>query len=223
MTIAFVPIRSGSKSIKDKNIKLLRNKPLAYWVIKALSEASLVEEVVVATDSDLYQQIINSFNLEKVVVYKREALNATDISSTESVMLEYLSKTSLPDDKFFILAQVTSPFTTSKDVNEAIQELKKTKADSLLTCTRTKRFFWNDAGEPINYDYKNRPRRQDYDGLLIENGALYINTIGNIKKSQNRLSGKVCIYEMPEYTSLEIDEELDWQIAESLMRKYLNE
>lgn len=136
MTIAFVPIRSGSKSIKDKNIKLLRNKPLAYWVIKALSEASLVEEVVVATDSDLYQQIINSFNLEKVVVYKREALNATDISSTESVMLEYLSKTSLPDDKFFILAQVTSPFTTSKDVNEAIQELKKTKADSLLTCTR---------------------------------------------------------------------------------------
>jgi N-acylneuraminate cytidylyltransferase len=86
---------------------------------------------------------------------------------------------------------------------------------------RTKRFFWNENGTPINYDYKNRPRRQDFDGMLMENGAFYISSIGNIKKYKNRLSGKIAIYEMPEYTAIEIDEEDDWIIAEKLMQKYI--
>ena len=115
------------------------------------------------------------------------------------------------DDKdLLLLIQATSPLTQTKDFDKALEKLKIEKSDSLLTCVRTKRFFWTDVAAPLNYDFNNRPRRQDFDGTFMENGAFYINSIGNIKKYQNRLSGKIAIYEMDEYTSIEIDEQDDW-------------
>ena len=86
---------------------------------------------------------------------------------------------------------------------------------------RNYRFFWNSDGTSKNYDYKNRPRRQNFDGMLMENGAFYINTVANIKSSGNRLSGKIGIYEMPEYTAAEIDEPDDWIVLENLMRRHI--
>ena len=73
----------------------------------------------------------------------------------------------------------------------------------------------------MNYDYMNRPRRQNFPGMLMENGAFYINTVGNILKSGNRLCGKIGFYEMPEYTATEIDEPDDWTILENLMQRHV--
>jgi len=90
----------------------------------------------------------------------------------------------------------------------------------MLTCVRQKRFIWNENGTPINYHYQKRPRRQDFDGFLLENGAFYINRISNIIRDKNRLSGKTGIYEMPEYTAIELDEPNDWPVIEKLMQQY---
>ena len=73
--------------------------------------------------------------------------------------------------------------------------------------------------KPVNYDYRNRPRRQDFEGLIAENGACYINSVGNILRDRCRLSGKIAAYELPSYTAYEIDEETDWIIVETLMEK----
>jgi N-acylneuraminate cytidylyltransferase len=97
--------------------------------------------------------------------------------------------------------------------------LESHNLDSLLSAVRTKRFFWNASGEPLNYDYNNRPRRQDFEGLFMENGAFYINSVENILKFKNRLSGKVGVYEMPEASGFEIDEPEDWIIVESLLQR----
>ena len=86
----------------------------------------------------------------------------------------------------------------------------------MLTCVRYKRFFWNEDGTPKNYDFTKRPRRQEFAGELMENGAFYISKAGDVVKNQNRLSGKVAIYEMPEYSAYEIDEPDDWIIMEHL-------
>lgn len=136
-------------------------------------------------------------------------------------MLEFIDKNSFDEDDLFLLVQATSPLTQTKDFDEALEKLKTDDADSLLTCIRTKRFYWNNDSAPLNYDFRNRPRRQDFDGLLMENGAFYINSIGNIKKDKNRLSGKIAIHEMEDFTAVEIDEEDDWMIAEKLMYKYI--
>ncbi len=218
--IAFVPARAGSKSIQNKNIKYLNSKPLIFWVLEALQACSSIDEIVLATDSEEIVTIAIGFKFDKLQIFHRNSENATDHASTESVMLEFIQEQKPNSDDIFVLAQATSPFTTSNDFQEALAKYHSTGADSLLSVVRQKRFYWNTNGEPVNYDYKNRPRRQDFDGTLMENGAFYISTVGDIVESQNRLNGKIAVYEMDDYTGLELDEEEDWLYAKVLMSKF---
>lgn len=220
MTIAFIPVRGGSKSIPLKNIKLFCGKPLVYWNVAALQESRSVDKIVVATDSPAIKETVASFGLSKVELYDRKAENACDTAATELVMLEYIEAANLPDGDIFMLVQATSPLTETRHFEEGLRLYNSGKYDSVLTCVRNCRFFWNDDGSPKNYDYMNRPRRQNFDGMLMENGAFYINTVANIKKTGNRLCGKIGIYEMPEYTATEIDEPDDWIVLENLMRRH---
>ncbi len=221
--IAFIPVRGGSKSIPLKNIKQLCGKPLVCWNIEALEACSQVDEVIVATDSDEIWKTVESRDYQKTKLYRRSAENACDTASTESVMLEYIKYANLPKSDIFMLVQATSPLTESVHFSEALQKYATGEYDSMLTCVRNYRFFWNEDGSSMNYDYMNRPRRQNFSGMLMENGAFYINTVERILSNGNRLGGKIGIYEMPEYTATEIDEPDDWMILEKLMRKYKSE
>ena len=219
--IAFIPVRGGSKSIPLKNIKPFCGKPLVCWNIEALEVCPEVDEVIVATDSDDIWNTVESRNYKKTTLYRRSAENACDTASTESVMLEYIHYANLEAENIFMLVQATSPLTETKHFTEALQMYDKGEYDSVITCVRNYRFFWNEDGTSMNYDYMNRPRRQNFNGMLMENGAFYINTVGNILSNGNRLGGKIGIYEMPEYTATEIDEPDDWIILENLMRKHI--
>ncbi|MCP3932897.1 MAG: acylneuraminate cytidylyltransferase family protein [Bacteroidetes bacterium] len=220
-TIAFVPARCGSKSIPFKNIKLFCGRPLIFWVLSAMDEVADIDEVYVATDCDEIKSVVESFGLQKVKIYIRDPENSQDESSTESVMLEFVAKMDFKNENNFILVQATCPLVTEIDFRKAIQQFVQEKADSLLTCARMKIFLWGNNGMPLNYDFKNRPRRQEIKGELMENGAFYITSVGALTKYMNRLSGKISIYEMPEYTSIDIDDDYDWTVAEMLMKKYI--
>lgn len=223
MNIAFIPLRSGSKSILNKNIKNFCDKPLVYWSLQALQNANGINKIIVAIDSDEYKKIIESFNFSKVACYWRNVENSQDSSSTESVMLEYISKVQLKDEDLFILVQATSPFIRSIDIDLAIEQLYRETANSLLSCVLSKRFFWSKQGHPMNYDFNKRPRRQDFEGMYMENGAFYINKVSNIINSKNRLTAPITVYVMPEHSAIDIDEETDWIIAESLMKSLLQQ
>lgn len=221
MVIAFIPVRGGSKSIPFKNIKSFCGKPLVCWNIEALEQCREVDEIIIATDSDKIEETVASRSYKKTKIYRRSAENACDTASTESVMLEYIRYAQLPVDDIFMLVQATSPLTETVHFTEALNMYAKGEYDSILTCVRNYRFFWNENGISMNYDYKNRPRRQNFSGMLMENGAFYINKVKNILESGNRLSGQIGIYEMPEYTATEIDEPDDWIVLENLMRKHV--
>ena len=216
--IAFIPARGGSKSIPLKNIKSFCGQPLIYWNLVSLQNAK-VDKIIVATDSQEIKSVVEKFNFPKVEFYDRKKENASDESSTESVMLEYINQSSLLDSDIFMLTQVTSPFTKEKNFNEGLALLKE--YDSVISCCESKRFRWKEDGSAINYDIYNRPRRQDWQGDLVENGAFYISNVGNIKSSKNRISKNIGIYVMPEYTSVEIDAPHDWLVAEELMKRYI--
>jgi len=217
--VAFIPVRGGSQSIPLKNIKVLAGKPLLHWSLQAAHESPDIDEIVVATDSDEITECARSFPSSKIQIYRRDPENAQNTSSTESVMLEYLQKSNLNEQDFFVLIQATNPFIESRHLSEAFAALKANGWDSLLTVVRTKRFFWKTDGTPLNFDYRKRPRRQDFDGMWMENGAFYINTVGRIQASGNRLSGKIGVYEMPEASGFEIDEPEDWVIVEALLKR----
>lgn len=219
--LAFIPVRGGSKSIPLKNIKPFCGKPLVYWNIEALEACPEVDEIVIATDSDEIWDTVERMNYSKICLYKRSAENACDTASTESVMLEYINNARLLKGDVFMLVQATSPLTQTIHFTEALRMFSKGDFDSILTCVRNYRFFWNQDGSSMNYDYMNRPRRQNFNGMLMENGAFYINRVENILANGNRLGGKIGIYEMPEYTAAEIDEPDDWIILESLMQRHV--
>ena len=212
--IAFIPIRSGSKSIPGKNIKNFCGKPLVYWNLIELEKSNLVHQIIVASDSEEILDVVSSFNLSKVKLYKRSDENAQDHSTSEDIMIEYINYADLPNSDIFMLVQATSPFTKADDFNRGLKLIKK--YDSVFSCARIKRFIWSDEGVPLNYNYNNRPRRQDFKGTFMENGAFCISSVANILKYNNRISGNIGICEMPEYTFVEIDEPEDWIIAEQL-------
>ena len=224
MNIAFIPARGGSKSIPMKNIKPLCGKPLIYWTLKAACEANCTDKVIVATDSEKIKQVVYDFGFNKVEVYDRDPQNAQDTSSTESVMLEYIEKTGLKENDKFTLIQATSPLLKSEHIDGMFKKLEESGADSIFSAVREKQFHWIETPEgvkPVNYNPQNRPRRQEFAGLLAENGACYINSVGNIVKDKCRLSGKIETYELPAETAYEIDEESDWIIIEELLKKDL--
>ena len=226
MNIAFIPVRGGSKSIPLKNIKPFAGKPLVVWTVTAADNAKNIDKVVVATDCQKIKDYVMSLHLPKVSVFDRNSANATDTASTESVMLEFLQSNTMPNisnQDNFVLIQATSPLLTNKMLDDMLNLFAVSGKDSALSAVRNKRFFWDATGTPINYDYKHRPRRQDFGGCLMENGAVYINKIDNVLKDSCRLSGDIFVYEMPSYMGSEIDEPEDWIIMEKLFFRYQNE
>ncbi len=215
--IAFIPARGGSKSIPGKNIKNFCGKPLIYWNLLALEKSELIDEVVVATDSEKIFKKVEEFNFSKVKLYKRSAENAQDHSTSEAIMLEYINYAKLASSDIFMLVQATSPFTRTEDFNNGLKLMNK--HDTVFSCAKIKRFIWDKEGIPLNYDHNNRPRRQDFDGTFMENGAFCISSVSDIINHNNRISGNIGICEMAEYTFVEIDEVEDWIMAEQLFMK----
>ena len=193
MVIAFIPVRGGNKSIPQKNIKPFCGKPLLCWSIEALEACREVDKVIVATDSDEIEQVVMSRSYQKTEIYRCSAENTSDTISAECVMIAYIHAANPAPEACFMLVQATSPMTQTKHFSEALALYNTARYDSLLSCVRNYRFFWNADGTSMNYDYKQRPHRQNFEGTLMENGALYINKVKNILSSGNRLSGHIGI------------------------------
>jgi N-acylneuraminate cytidylyltransferase len=143
---------------------------------------------------------------------------ATDTASSESALLDFCRKV---ECDIVVFGQATSPLVEAKFINRGI-EMTSQGYDSIASVVRQRRFVWGidmgGNGVAKNYDPLNRPRRQDFDGYLVENGAFYISRRIDILNTNCRISGKIGLVEMPEETYFEIDEPSDWCIAEELLR-----
>lgn len=220
--VAFIPVRGGSKSIPLKNIREMNGQPLVYWTIDAAVNCQYIDEVYVSTDSDQIHDIVSKYNKKnahKLTCIGRSKEAATDTAATESAMIEFANHY---DFNSIVLIQATSPLLEAEDLERAIKKYNQENYDSLLSLVRQKRFIWEENEQevkPKNYDVFNRPRRQDFDGFLIENGAFYITKRNLLLETGSRISGNIGYYEMNEDSYFEIDELNDWLIVEQLMKK----
>lgn len=225
--IAFIPVRGGSKSIPLKNIMPINGRPLVYWTLDAAAGCSLIDKVYVSTDSEEIRAAVELYRKgmkcpDRVVCVNRDPATAADTASTESAMLDFADRFQF---ETMILIQATSPLLQISHLTDGINKFREGRYDSLLSVVRQKRFVWEDGSEgahPLNYDYKDRPRRQEFDGFLVENGAFYITSRDNLINSGCRLSGKIGTYEMEEDSYFEIDEPSDWEIVEKLLNRRKN-
>lgn len=224
--LAVIPARGGSKGIPGKNIRELCGKPLIAWSIEAALMSDSVDRVVVSTDCGEIARVAREYGAE--TPFLRPANLSDDTATTESALLHCLSSLKQnegysPD--YVVLLQPTSPIRSVDSVDHAFDVLIQTRANSLFSVSEFWHFLWRAESKPKpDYDFLNRPRRQDIKSDAIkykENGSIYITERIGLEKSKNRLSGKLAMYQMPDEESFEIDNELDWLIIQAILKARL--
>lgn len=220
---AFIPARGNSKGIHQKNIKEFAGKPLIVHSIEYALNSQLINEVIVSTDDP---KISNIAKTSGAKVIKRPHKLAIDTATTESAIADYINVSQSKPD-IIVLLQATSPLRPQGSLDKALKHFQNGGYDSLLSICPTHKFFWkvkeNNTADP-DYDYINRPRRQDMeskDMRYMENGSLYIFTREHFINTGNRLGGNIGYVKWSEKYSLEIDTLLDFEILEKLY-KYQN-
>ena len=215
---AFIPARGGSKGISNKNIKKFAGKPLIVHSIEYSLDSKYVDEVVVSTDNSKISNIAQDTGAR---IIKRPPDLATDTSTTESAIEHFINSAKQKPD-IIVLLQATSPLRPKGSLDKALNHFQKGGYDSLLSICPTHRFFWRIKGDNIayaEYDYMNRPRRQDLSRenmRYVENGSIYIFSREHFEKTGNRLGGKIGYVEWPENCSIEIDTITDFEILEKI-------
>ncbi|QUX90614.1 acylneuraminate cytidylyltransferase family protein [Marinomonas sp. A3A] len=224
MNIVFIAARGGSKGVPGKNIKHINGKPLIVWSIEQALLADCVDDVYISTDCEKIREISLEYGAK--VPFLRPAEISGDTASTESAVMHFIDwaeKNNLIINNL-ILMQATSPFRYSRQLDKAMRQFEVERADSLVTVTKTHRFIWKNKAEPTaSYDIFNRPRRQDIlpkDEIYFENGSFYISNLETYKVYQNRLGGKVTMFEMSPEESFEIDDLLDFKLVEFMMQQH---
>uniref|UniRef100_A0A674IWM2 N-acylneuraminate cytidylyltransferase n=1 Tax=Terrapene triunguis TaxID=2587831 RepID=A0A674IWM2_9SAUR len=218
---ALVLARGGSKGIPLKNIKPLAGLPLIGWVLRAAIDSGVFQSVWVSTDHDEIKKVAKKFGVK---VHHRSAEVSKDSSSSLEAIQEFLRHHNEVDIIGNI--QATSPCLHPDDLIKVAKMIREDGYDSVFSVVRRHLFRWseikkgvNEVTMPKNLDPAKRPRRQDWDGELYENGSFYFAKKDLIEKDYLQ-GGKVIYYEMRAECSVDIDIDMDWPIAEQRVLRY---
>lgn len=223
--LAIVPARGGSKGIPRKNIKLLNNRPLIYYSIKAGQDSKYVTRTVVSTeDEEIKQVALRDCGCE---VVDRPMELAVDTASTIVVLqqvVKFLEEKENYHPDVVVLLQATCPMRDSKQIDEAFEIFLNNDCDSVFAVRDIGKThgYWAEMPDKKTYvglyDYRHRPRRQDTDKhrrLLAETGSIYIIKTDIMKKVNDFIGENPRVYESPE--SIDIDNPEDFKTIENVL------
>jgi CMP-N,N'-diacetyllegionaminic acid synthase len=225
--LAIIPARGGSKGIPRKNVQPVLGKPLLAHTIEHALNATYVTRTVVSTDDKGIANVTRAFDAEVVM---RPPELATDTATSESALrhvLDSLHAAEGYEPDLIVFLQATAPIRRPFDVDRAIATLQAAGADSLLSVVPSHSFLWRHTGEgdaePVNYDYRSRPRRQDLEPQYAENGSIYVFKPWVLREHDNRLGGKIVLYEMDAWSGIDIDAPHDLALCEWIMSHRLGQ
>jgi len=224
--LVVIPARGGSKGIPRKNIKLLNGKPLIHYTIEAAQ--ALFEEQRICVSSE--DEEINSIAKQRGLNYDyvRPTSLASDTSSSREVILdviEYYKKQEITFDSI-ILLQPTSPFRTSKHILEALNTYETSTACEMVVSVKETKcnpyfnlFEENELGFLGLSKKGNFTSRQSAPKTYEYNGAIYIFSVETIQSKQFSEFTSIKKYEMSALDSIDLDEPLDWKLAELIINE----
>jgi N-acylneuraminate cytidylyltransferase/CMP-N,N'-diacetyllegionaminic acid synthase len=232
--MGIIGIRSGSKGVKDKNIKLLNGKPLVGWIIEKALKSKYINKLVVSTDSENYKKIAEDFGAEVPCLRPNDFAgdNSPEIDYVRH-MLEQLKQQEDYEPDIVVRMMATVPLQTTDDIDQSISKLiQSSDLDSVVVIAEARQHPLKAL--KIVKDQKNNERlvtyfsnsgrevtpiaRQNYDK------AYYRSNIIACKKSvidiTNSLTGdNVSYYIIPQDRAIDIDNPIDFQIVESLVEE----
>ena len=212
---AFIPARSGSKGIPNKNIKIFDGKPLISWSIEAAKLSKAVDQVIVSTDSRAIADIALKEGAE--VPFLRPKHLSTDSSQTIDVVIDFLSKHSYIND--ILILQPTSPLRTYSDIDNIVELRNKANSESAVSINLSNKppewmykLSKNNELISIISHFQNQPRQGLSPSYLL-NGALYLATKEFLIREKSFISHQTIGYVMSSEKSIDIDTPLDWDLA----------
>jgi len=221
--LVVIPARGGSKGLPGKNIKMLNGKPLIHYTLEAARKIFNDKCIYVSTDSEQIKKVVEDTGYK--VPFLRPKELATDTSNSQSVLLHslaYYTKLNIKPD-VVILLQPTSPFRSTKHIEEALKLYEK-DIDMVVSVKETKSnpyyvlFEENDEGFLKKSKEANFTRRQDCPKVWEYNGAIYIINVNSIKEKSINKFTKIKKYIMDSKTSLDIDDEFDFELAKTYFK-----
>lgn len=226
-TLWLIAARSGSKGIKNKNIKLLAGTPLLAYRINAALKLSNPEDVWVSTDSNEYAKIAERYGAS--VPFLRPPFLATDTAKSEGVVLHAIEWAESAGKKYDAvgLLEPTSPFIRSSSLAAAADRLFMEEDAENIVAVRTVRpstFYVQEEAKYLvviakNIAAKGVLRRQDEKIEITPSGGFYISKWDAFKRNNTFYTSKTLSYRVSAFEGLEIDEPIDWDFAEFLMEK----
>lgn len=223
--LAIIPARSGSKRLPGKNIMPLAGKPLIAWSITAALESELFDRVIFSTDSEEYAELAKKYGAE--IPCLREKNLATDHATSVAVVLDVLKRVenSGISYDYTTLLQPTSPLRNADDIKAAWDIMKEKKATSVISvCKCEHPPEWCNVlpddnsmkgfikPEVLKSNYVNRTKYRI-------NGAIYMIKTSTLKKNKSFFTDEAFALVMPQERSIDIDNEPDFILAESIINK----
>ena len=225
---AIITARGGSKRLPKKNILELAGKPLIAWTIEAAKNCSKIEDVIVTTDSEEIVKVAIEFGAR--VPFKRPEELSNDTATSFDVVkhcLDYLNEIEDKQVEYLVLLQPTSPLRSSEDIEKAIELLELKNASAVVSVCPTEHSpLWsNTLDETLSLDsflrdeVKNT-RSQDLPAYYRLNGAIYVCKVEDFLKEKTFfLSKNNFAYVMSTESSVDIDTQLDFLVADFLLNK----
>lgn len=221
--IAIITARSGSKGLPDKNIRSLKGRPLLAYSIQAAQDSGFFQKIFVSTDSLRYAEIAKTYGAD--VSFLRSAAMSSDTAGSWDVVREVLDEFEKRGETFerIMLLQPTSPLRSAQDIRESFRLMEEKDANSIVSVTETDHspLWCNTLPDDLSMEHFRNEQYCDCPRQLLPkyyrvNGAIYLITVGELKKTK-MLRQKSFAYIMPRERSVDIDTELDFELAELML------
>jgi CMP-N-acetylneuraminic acid synthetase len=219
--IAVIPARGGSKGLLRKNIRQLNGKPLICYAIDEAMKSKFIDRIIVTTDDSEIAEISKKAGAEVII---RPLALAQDESPVIDAIFHALENMNGGKPDIIVLLQATSPLREVKDIDDAIQLFRSEPCDSLMSvCQAEHSPYWyfnikNGLLAPLFDERFLNIHRQELPPAYRPNGAIYIISPETLRKHKSFYCNRTLAYVMKAKSSIDIDEEIDFQIAEQLMK-----
>jgi CMP-N,N'-diacetyllegionaminic acid synthase len=225
-SVGLITARGGSKSIPQKNVKLLAGKPLIAWTIEAALRSRLLDRVIVSTDDEEIARVARECGAD--VPFMRPAELAQDDSPHLDVIrhaLDWLETESKTELDYLMLLQPTSPLRTTEDIDAAIALAADVDADAVVSVCQTHDHpYLSKQVTPDGrlLDFVEKPRgylaRQKLPPAFALNGAIYLVRRNVLRERDDWYTDRTFAYIMPPERSLDIDTPWDLHLVELILR-----
>ena len=222
--LAIIPARSGSKGIKDKNIRSFCGKPLIYYTIKEAKKSKFLNRIIVSTDSKKYAAIAKKYGAE--VPFLRPKELARDKSLIIDVVIDLLKKLEIRENykpDYIVLLQPTSPLRTCQDIDKCIKLALTKKCNGVMTISSTEQLLYTIEKGYLKLLYNKNwlkfTNRQILPAAYKINGpAVVLASKKSILKNKSFLAGRIAPVIMEKWRSVDLDNETDFRLAELIYK-----